>query len=72
MDILIEYINDNNQTDEICKLAVSQNGLALQYIKDEKQTNEICKIAVSQNKSALKYIKNINIKCLLHNKLSTI
>jgi hypothetical protein len=42
--------------EEICKLAVQQNGDALRYVKN--QTEEICKLAVQQNGDALKYVKN--------------
>ena len=37
---LLEYIPYKKQTDEICKLAVQQNGYALQFVED--QTKEIC------------------------------
>ena len=49
----IGYITQNN---ELCKLAVQQNGLALCHIN--KQTKEICKLAVQQNKKAILYVKN--------------
>ena len=42
------------QTEEICKLAVQQDGIALQFVKE--QTEEICKLAVQQNGHALKYV----------------
>jgi hypothetical protein len=32
-------------TEEICKLAVRQNGEALLYVKQEFITDEICKLA---------------------------
>jgi hypothetical protein len=41
---------------DMCKIAVQQNGLALQYVKN--QTDEICKLAVQQNSDALHYVKN--------------
>ena len=41
---------------ELCKLAVQQNGYALQYVKDK--TEELCKLAVQQNGLALVYIQN--------------
>ena len=50
----IRYIK--NQTEELCKLAVSQDGFALQYVQN--QTEEICKLAVSQNGIAVIYVKN--------------
>ena len=39
------------QTEEICKLAVQQNGNALEFVK--YQTEELCKLAVQQNGNAL-------------------
>jgi hypothetical protein len=45
-----------DQTEEICKLAVQQNGYALEYVRN--QTEEICKLAVKQNGYALQYVKN--------------
>ena len=45
-----------NQTNEICLLAVKQNGMALQFVKN--QTNEICLSAVQQNGMALQFVKN--------------
>jgi len=41
--------------DELCMLAVQQNGWALQYVKE--QTLELCKLAVQQNEYALYYVK---------------
>jgi exosome complex RNA-binding protein Rrp4 len=43
------------QTDEICRIAVAQNGYALQHAKE--QTDEICKLAVAQNGCALQFVK---------------
>ena len=43
-----------NQTEEICKIAVQQNGRALEYVNN--QTYEICKLAVKQNGSSLRYV----------------
>jgi len=40
---------------EICKLAVQQNGWVLQYVKEK--TEEICKLAVQQNGLALQFVK---------------
>ena len=42
-------------TEEICKLAVQQNGLALKYVKE--QTNEICKLAVQNCGYSLIYVR---------------
>ena len=39
---------------EICKLAVQQNGCVLEFVKE--QTEKICKLAVQQNGYALRYV----------------
>ncbi len=44
-----------DQTYELCKLAVQQNGYALQFVKE--QTEDICKLAVKQNGYASYYMK---------------
>lgn len=46
------------QTDEICLIAVKQDGRALQYVKN--QTVDICIAAVKQNGLALKFVNNQN------------
>ena len=53
----LRYIT-KNQTDEICKLAVQENGHALQFV--ENQTGEICKLDVQQYGYAVEYgcVKN--------------
>ena len=52
--LILRYID--NQTDEICKLAVQQNAYALFHVKE--QTDEICKIAVQKDGYTLCYVKN--------------
>jgi hypothetical protein len=50
----LEYVNE--QTEEICKLAVQQDGYALQFVKE--QTEEICKLAVHHKYGwALQFVK---------------
>ncbi len=44
------------QTEELCKIAVSKSGLSLQYVKN--QTYDICKLAVYNNAFSLMYVKN--------------
>ena len=44
-------------TEEICKLAVKQNGDALQYIKPEFMNDEICKLATGYTLNELKFRK---------------
>jgi hypothetical protein len=53
INLLIKFIK--NKTEEICKLAVKQNGYLLKYIDNELKTEEICKLAVQQNVFALKF-----------------
>lgn len=50
----LEFIHD--QTDEICKIAVTQCGYALKYVQN--QTDEICKMAIQRGSSALCHVKN--------------
>lgn len=52
----LEYVNEDEQTEEICILAVKQNGLALDYVIN--QTEDICIAAVRQNGLALEYVKD--------------
>ena len=56
MENLLECIEE--QTEEICELAVQQNGLALKYVKDEFKTEELCKLAVQQDGYALEFVKD--------------
>lgn len=52
---VLQYIK--NQTEEICYVAVSQDGLTLRYVND--QSEEICLTAIRQNPSAIKYVKKL-------------
>jgi len=45
------------QTDEICKLAVKQNGYSLRFVCNELLTNEIYSLAFQTCGHALKYVK---------------
>jgi len=45
-----------DQTHEMCLIAVGQNSEALQYVKN--QTDEICLVAVMRDGEALQYVKN--------------
>jgi len=44
------------ESEELCKLAVQNNGLDLEYVI--KQTDDICKLAVQNNGMVLEYVKN--------------
>ena len=46
------------QTEEICKLAVQQNGCALSFVRDNLQTEEMYKLAVQQNAITLAFVRN--------------
>ena len=46
------------QSKELCELAVQQDGRALQLVKDKFITKELCNIAVIQNGFALQYVKD--------------
>lgn len=52
--LAIQYIQ--NQTPELCLLAVNNNGLAIQYIQNK--TPELCLLAVKNNGLAIKFIEN--------------
>ena len=64
----IEFIE--NQTEEICKLAVMQIGNTIKYVKE--QTPEICFLAIKRDGNALMYVKEqtpeICILAVLQNK----
>lgn len=51
---VLEFVKKQNQTEELCILAVRQNGYALKHVKN--QTNEICTFAVQQDGRALQYV----------------
>lgn len=53
---LLGYIDIDNQTEELCKIAVQNDGYSLVHVKN--QTDEICKLAVKQNGFALQHVKN--------------
>ena len=65
----LRYITPSEQTDELCKIALNQNGFALQYVS--KKNESMYKIAYEQNKESLKiidekeeFIKNIKFTSL--------
>jgi hypothetical protein len=45
------------QNEEMCKLAVQQNGNVLEYVKPEFKTEEICRLAIKKYGCALRYVK---------------
>jgi len=50
----LEFVEEQNQTEELCILAVKQDGRALEYV--EHQTEEICILAVQQDGYALEFV----------------
>lgn len=50
----MQYIE--NQTEEMCQIAINASGLNLEYVKD--QDPEICLAAVKQDGLALRYVEN--------------
>ena len=56
----MQYVQ--NQTEEICKLAVEQNGYELQYVHNK--TEEICKLAIQQNPQVLEWVDRMILQPL--------
>ena len=52
---LIKKVPDDQQEEDLCIVAVLQNGMALRYIVN--QTLDICLAAVAQNGAAFQYVK---------------
>lgn len=53
--LLLRYINE--QTYELCEIAVKENGMAIKHVQEEFLTPELCKLAVQETGFALEYIK---------------
>ena len=58
-----KYIDEN-----ICKIAVSDNGVSIMFIKDEFRTQEIIKLAIKSTFHAIKYLyeNEINEDIIMH------
>ena len=52
----LRCLRKEEQTEEICKLAVQKNCYVIKYVKE--QTEGICKLAIQQDGYALRYVKN--------------
>jgi len=50
----LEYVK--NQTDELCTLAIMQNGSAIQFVKN--QTKELCELAINKDGTSLQYVRD--------------
>lgn len=57
--LLLEKIDVSMQDEELCLVAVSNNGLALQYVKIDK-TQRICKAAYENNVHCIKFIPDVS------------
>jgi hypothetical protein len=56
----LQYIDADDQTDELCLAAVNNNGLAYQHVAVSKRTEQIKKAAVAQNGLALQFIPDLS------------
>ena len=54
--IMLQYIHQDNITEDICITAILQNCMALDYVKE--QSEEICKVSVQLDGNALNYVRN--------------
>lgn len=52
---IVSILSFINQSDDMCKIAVKQNGFAIKYIKDQKK--KYCETAVKNNGLALEHVK---------------
>lgn len=46
------------KTQQLCNIAVKQNGAALQFVPKEFQTIDMCVLALEQDKSNIQYVLN--------------
>ena len=53
--LFLGCLKKEDQTEELCKLAVQQDGCALEFV--ENQTEELCKFSVQQDGYALSFVK---------------
>ncbi len=53
-----KYVDENNQTIELCDKVIKKNGLLLEFVKNK--TYQLCLDAVKQNGIALKYVPQIH------------
>lgn len=55
-NLLINDIKQNNTVEELCKIAVQNNGLALQFVPKMYLCAELCNIAVKKNELAIQFV----------------
>jgi hypothetical protein len=60
--LVLEYIPENLQTEELCLIAVKSNGLALEFVLGKFKTKEVCTEAIKQNTDAIDFIKNAEVE----------
>lgn len=66
--LLLKFVE--NQTEELCLVAVKQNGLALKFVIN--QTEEICIAAAKQNRDAIPYVKDKLLRTKLEEDAETL
>ena len=52
----MKYVPEEFKTQELCRLAIKNEGRALEYVPEEFKTYELCKIAVTKWGSALEFV----------------
>lgn len=55
-----KYVNKTNQTYELCKSVIQQNGLLLKYVDNKFKTDELCILGVQKDSYALEFVENQN------------
>jgi len=56
--LLLQYVPDLNQDDEVCLAAVKKNPDALQFVR--RQTPRLCRTAIERDPLALKHVRQQN------------
>jgi hypothetical protein len=49
-------VPEEERTEELCRQAVSEDGLALEFVPEHLRRSKICLIAVKQNGMALEFV----------------
>jgi len=52
--LLLKYTQ--NQTEDLCLIAVNQNGLSLEFVYPKNKTKSVCDCAIKQNPNAIKFM----------------
>lgn len=56
--LLLQFIDSNFQTKELCEIAINSEPLALEYVNPLLKTHELSKFAVKSNGLTLQYVSN--------------